>query len=260
MSVIARDDLSGRGREVALRDRLFLETAKRIVVEEGYHALTITRLADEMRLSRPTVYERFSSKEGVLAELALNCQREVLALLQETARIEGRPRERLIALGEALRLYSQWFWENMQITTLIREQSVAQRMSEQQRQRISEQDEAVFTGLVRIVEEAVAAGDLTLPEDTCPEALCLAIWSMFTGGFTAARGAVPYAEKIGIGDTIAELVANAQRLFDGYGWQPLSNEWDFSEIRNRVREQIATRDWAGVIPLESGSRRDKPSG
>ncbi|WP_374164368.1 TetR/AcrR family transcriptional regulator [Arcticibacter sp. MXS-1] len=47
-----------------------LESSLRIVKEEGWQALSMRKIADEIEYTAPMIYEYFPSKEAILAELA----------------------------------------------------------------------------------------------------------------------------------------------------------------------------------------------
>jgi len=72
---------SGKQGELQQRDELHLEIAREIFLKEGYHNLSISRLSRATGFTRPTLYERFHSKEQLLVELGLRCQQELIALL-----------------------------------------------------------------------------------------------------------------------------------------------------------------------------------
>lgn len=67
-----------KAREVADRERLLLELALRIVRDEGFHALTLGRLADRAEYSKGTVYNHFTSREDLLIELSAESVRRQL--------------------------------------------------------------------------------------------------------------------------------------------------------------------------------------
>jgi AcrR family transcriptional regulator len=76
------------------RAERIVETALRLVVEEGLEALTIQRLARKMDRAVGTLYRYFPSKEALLAEL----QRQAIASFQDDLRAElGRIRGTLAA-------------------------------------------------------------------------------------------------------------------------------------------------------------------
>ena len=56
-------------REIAQREDLILETARKMLLERGYLGLTMDRIAEEIEYSKGTVYQHFSSKEDLISTL-----------------------------------------------------------------------------------------------------------------------------------------------------------------------------------------------
>lgn len=61
----------------AVREQLYLQAARRIVIDGGLEALTMQRLADELNCAIGAVYRYFPSKDALIADL----QRDALATL-----------------------------------------------------------------------------------------------------------------------------------------------------------------------------------
>lgn len=237
MPIPTKAPLTGKQQELLRRDEHFLETARRIFLEEGYHALTMNRLADETRFSRPTLYDRFGSKEGLLLELGIRAQEELFRLVHAADKFPGRPRERMLGVGEAIRLYSRRYADNMRIVAVIGDEAIAEKTSKEQHERMRQLDEEGFGILVQIVNDAIAGGDLVLPENVRPQSLCLALWAMVDGCAAAMRGSAPL-DTMGVGDPLLEIQPSVQRMFDGYGWRPLSSEWDYETTLKQVRMHL----------------------
>jgi AcrR family transcriptional regulator len=83
----------------ARREQL-LDVAKAIVVERGFHAVSIEAVARQAGISRPIVYGHFHDLDGVLEALIDREGRRALAQLGSVlpgALAERDPRERLVA-------------------------------------------------------------------------------------------------------------------------------------------------------------------
>ena len=84
---------------VARREQL-LDVAKAIVVERGFHAVSIEGVAREAGISRPIVYGHFADLPGLLEALVQREGARALGQLGEVlpaARAESDPQERLLA-------------------------------------------------------------------------------------------------------------------------------------------------------------------
>jgi len=64
-------------REKELVRQSILDAALKIAVEEGWHALTIRKIADAIEYTPPIVYEHFENKEELIQELFLSGFREL---------------------------------------------------------------------------------------------------------------------------------------------------------------------------------------
>jgi AcrR family transcriptional regulator len=74
-----------KGRERAEREHRIVAAARAIAEREGWDAVTIRRLADEIEYSQPVLYSHFENKDAIVAAVAIQGFREIRAILQEEA-------------------------------------------------------------------------------------------------------------------------------------------------------------------------------
>jgi AcrR family transcriptional regulator len=80
------------------RREQLLDVTKAIVAEDGFHEVSIERVAREAGISRPIVYEHFGDLSGLLEALVEREGERALAQLREVVpRPGGDPREQLLA-------------------------------------------------------------------------------------------------------------------------------------------------------------------
>ncbi|QXJ21889.1 TetR/AcrR family transcriptional regulator [Actinomadura graeca] len=84
----------------ARRERL-LESARRLALEGGYHAVTMHDVADRAGVGRATVYRYFATKDHLLTEVAATWAHRVARDVDALA-VGGAPLERLTALLERI--------------------------------------------------------------------------------------------------------------------------------------------------------------
>jgi AcrR family transcriptional regulator len=82
MSIAARKSL----QKQALRDQI-LKAARKIVIQEGFAALTMRRLAAEIDYAPGTIYLYFSSRDAIALELCREGFRKLLSYLEPMAAI-----------------------------------------------------------------------------------------------------------------------------------------------------------------------------
>src|SRR5580692_12527778 len=101
--------LTRKQREVQGREGRILEVARSMIVHDGYHGLSMDRIAEALEYSKGTIYQHFSCKEDILMALvnqAVECR---LDLFRRAAAMRGRTRERMTAIGAAAELFFELY-------------------------------------------------------------------------------------------------------------------------------------------------------
>jgi AcrR family transcriptional regulator len=68
-------------REREKRTNSILEAAENIIASEGFDSLKLTRLANQIELSRGLIYYYFKSEENIIAQLISNKMTELISIL-----------------------------------------------------------------------------------------------------------------------------------------------------------------------------------
>ncbi|APU31011.1 TetR/AcrR family transcriptional regulator [Ectopseudomonas chengduensis] len=74
------------------RENALLQSARQLFQEQSWDRVTIAEVARHAGIGKGTVYKHFSSKEALYARLVLDCSRQHLSELRETAN-QAPPRE-----------------------------------------------------------------------------------------------------------------------------------------------------------------------
>src|SRR6201999_853225 len=74
-----------KGRERAEREHRIVAAARGIAEREGWAAVTIRRLADEIEYSQPVLYSHFANRDAIVAAVAVEGFEEIAAALREAA-------------------------------------------------------------------------------------------------------------------------------------------------------------------------------
>ena len=77
------------------RQERILTAAQKLIAEQGVDAVTMAELAAETGLSRPAIYQYFSSREHVLAELVINEMADLSNAIDEHIAHFEEPLERI---------------------------------------------------------------------------------------------------------------------------------------------------------------------
>jgi AcrR family transcriptional regulator len=234
--------LSRKQREVQGREGRILELARAMIVQDGYHGLSMDRIAEALEYSKGTIYQHFSCKEEILMALVNQTVERRLDLFGRAAAFRGRSRERILAVGAAAELFFELYPDHIQIEHTVRISSIRHKASDQRRLFL-ESCEARCSEVVRgVIRDGVAAGDLQLSSDFGVEDLAFGLWSITFGGYSIAATS-PSLASLGIHEPLLAIRGNCIRLLDGVGWQPLSSEVDLFPLVERIKRE--------VFPVES---------
>jgi AcrR family transcriptional regulator len=247
--------LRGKQLELHHRDERVLSLARQIFIEEGYQAVSIDAIAKQLGFSRGTLYQRFSCKEELILELAIRCHRQLTEVMEYAASIPGRPRERIVAIGEAIDRYAFLYADNLRTLAAINSEIIREKVLPEQLLRAQEAESGMFRVLMGIVREAVEVGDLVLPPKFTAGSLCLALAALISGWAQLHRRP-DRALELKVENPIEDILRSAHLLMDGYGWQPFYREWDYDRVYERVGQALLAFP-ALSLPVEERMARGK---
>ena len=90
-----------KGRQRAEREQRVVAAARLIAEGEGWNAVTIRRLAEEIEYSQPVLYSHFASKDAIVDAVALEGFEELTTTLRKAARGSTGRRNALEKVGMA---------------------------------------------------------------------------------------------------------------------------------------------------------------
>jgi AcrR family transcriptional regulator len=213
--------MTRKERRYQEREAQILQVARSLLRDYGLAELTMDRIADAINYSKPVVYQHFPCKEEIVLALAIQSALIRLKLHERVLQFKGNPRERIIASGEATVKISE---ERLQLYHTAMRRTIVMAST--------------------IVEDAVAAGDLTPPEDLSPEAFTFSLWATTFGGLSLLSTGTGFLQTLGSsrGRRIPENIylgrMFGRALLDAYGWRPLSTEWDYRETVRRIYREV----------------------
>ena len=91
-----------KGRERAERESRIVAAARAIAEREGWDAVTIRRLAEEIEYSQPVLYSHFENRDAIVAAVAVEGFRDITIALREAA---SRAKERRNAVNNVATAY-----------------------------------------------------------------------------------------------------------------------------------------------------------
>lgn len=229
---------SRKQKEVSDREQRLMDVARRMLIEQGYAGLTMDRLAEATEYSKGTVYQHFSTKEDLVAALAVQSCRQRLALFERAARFDGSPRERLTAMLVADELFARIHPHHFRSEMVIRMANLDDRASEARRDALGDMEGQCLDIVTGIVRDAIARGELALEPPQRPEGISFALVSLAIGTQIVLLNFDSLVGRLGIDEPFAAMGRSLVALLDGLGWRPLSSEFDYAGARGRVIREV----------------------
>ena len=155
-------------------------------------------------------------------------------VLHRALTFEGLARERLVAMGLAIELHAKLNPEGVRLSAIFNAEAVFFRLTPTQRKDTQNSRSDTFRLLAGVIDDAVDAGDLELPHDGAAHSLCRGLWALGDGCYATVLDGHPSLEETDVIDPWAATWEACDRLVDGYGWRPLSTDWDYGETRERA--------------------------
>lgn len=233
--------LSPKQQEIRLREQRILDIARPIVVQHGYHGLSMDRIAAEGEYSKGTVYNHFSCKEEVIVALAIQTVARRVEMFKQAAQFKGCSRYRMMAIGQAAEKFVRDFPDFFMLEQIIQLPSVRAKISEKRQNAIDNCEVQCMTIVTGVVRDAIAAEDLVLPDGFTPEKLVFGLWALTSGGFAIAlaTNSTPGAlEHLGLDDPFQLVYDHTSALLDGYQWQPAAATYDHAAVIKTIHQQV----------------------
>ncbi|GHO78381.1 TetR family transcriptional regulator [Ktedonobacter sp. SOSP1-85] len=104
-----------REREKQAMRQGILEAARQLARTEGWSAVTIRKIAEQIEYSPPMVYEYFASKDDLLLELLREGYRDLATTMQHTSHATEDSEQRLLSIGNAYCQFARAYPELYQV-------------------------------------------------------------------------------------------------------------------------------------------------
>jgi AcrR family transcriptional regulator len=90
-----------KNRERATREQRITAAAREIAAREGWNAVTIRRLADEIEYSQPVLYSHFDNRDAIVAAVAVEGFGELATVLRGAVHLSADHQDALHNVGGA---------------------------------------------------------------------------------------------------------------------------------------------------------------
>ena len=233
----AVDTISRKQRELIERESLILDTAQQMLDTHGYNHVTMERIAEAVQYSKGTIYNHFASKEDLVASLCCRCVTNLIEIFQRAYEYPGSTRERYAAIGIGYSLYHQLNPLDSSNLQILKNNAVREKVSEQKLAEIESLEQQITGIASKIVQEAIDCGDLDSRYQSHVGTIVFGCWSMHYGALLLARSDIPLKE-LGFSPVVKMLWHNANIYLDGYGWKPLSSEYDSEALFEKISRAL----------------------
>ena len=240
-AVAPRPGESRKQFEIRCRERQILAVARDQILDGGYLGLNMDRIAAQIEYSKGTIYQHFRNKEEILLALVNDALDTRQRMFHVASAFEGPPRVRLATVGAAAEAFVEHYPYHFKVEQIVRAASIWEKTSPERRQLMQTCEKNCMETVVELIHDGLGAGDLTLPEGVRPEEMVFGLWSIYLGAQIITHSSDTLHE-IGIECPIRSLRTNQQRMLDGYGWRPLSNEFDYSAHMCQVKAELFRHD------------------
>ena len=230
--------VSRREREFQQREDAVVEAARQILQREGFEGVSMGRIADDLEYSRGTIYLHFLCKEEIILAVGIRAQQLRMSLMEQVLQMPGNARERFVAAGEVIRVVSPRYTGG---EMLIYMDGIREKVRPEFRERMFEYEGQLFMKGARIVQEAIDAGDLTLPGGLSAESFTYIHWANIYGAMCISNSGAPL-DGLGVDDPREIAKTFGRTYLDALGWKPLSGEFDYRETMRRIYRNVITPD------------------
>lgn len=225
---MATDNLTRKEREIREREQLILDTARTLLASHGYQMFSMERIASEIEYSKGTIYNHFKSKEDVLSTLCCQSLASLTELFERALSYPGSSREKISALILAYALHAQMRPVDVQNMQSIKTQVMREKVSAELLDQMNCAELKVIEPAQKIVMLAVDEGELKINSEAEISEMITGMWAMGYGTFLLNKAQFDF-DKLGLVLPEKQFLNNAQKLLDGYQWQPLSNTFDIEQ-------------------------------
>lgn len=225
--------LSRKQREIAQRHELFLEIAENILDEEGFHLLSMERIAELAEYSKGTVYQHFCCKEEILFQLCSQELTQLLKLFEMASQIDGSNRDRITAIFYAHQLWSTTGKHKADLHQHLTMHGVKEKVTHESKQKHDNIHNDIIGIVHDVVTNAIASGEMEKHENLSATEIVYALWALSYGG-QALQTPEMELENMGINNPSATLLRSLTVMLDGLNWQPAHSPSDFKKLINKL--------------------------
>lgn len=229
--------MTRKQRELFEREQLILDTAQKIMRDDGIQGLTMERVASEIEYSKGTVYNHFSSKEEIISGISCRCSLNIIEMFTRAKNYAGSHRERIAAIGIAHNLYAQLHPDELRNLQILKSADVREKIPLEKQTELLQLEQQITNIVLEIINDAIKNGDIPTGQPFIPDSIFLGLWSMGFGSNMLHVSGIPF-DKLGIQPPLKMMWVNSHKLLDSYQWQPLSTTFDIEKLKEKLINEL----------------------
>jgi len=233
--------LTRKKREIDQREREILQLARATLLQEGYTGLSMERLASEMQFAKGTIYNHFPNKEEIVVALAVESLDLRRRIFEKASISTPVSRQRMAAIGCACNLYATHYREHFAIEEMMRNDSILEKTSEVRQRLVYQCEQGIMAVVAGVVRDAVAEGDLSLPENMSAEEFVFGFWALMYGSQVLIASS-PALVEIGVSEPHRSIRRHGWTLMNGYQWKPYISFEETEQMMDALRESLIRND------------------
>lgn len=227
------------------REQEILDSALKLISEQGVEGLTMDKLVREVPYSKGTVYGHFAGKEDLLLALCNRGMSFLVDYFRRAFEFNGSTRERMVVLMFAYLIYSQLHPILFSLVITAKSPGNMEKASPKHREIHEERERLLFASVGGIIQEALDNGDCVNPNGLTLEEIAFTGWSSTFGAITllsrsddkcVVRGGLCPQESV---------MTSVHTVMDGMQWLPLCRDFDFSQ----TVEQLKSGEFAKEVQI-----------
>lgn len=228
------------------REQEIMQTAIEVIARDGVSGLTIEKVVANVPYSKGTVYNHFSCKEDLLTALCNTCVRKLADVFQRATSFDGNSRERMLAIGFGYMLHSMLNPTEFMLVITAKTPSVTEKATLKRQEEHQLLEAQLLGKMLSLIDSAIQQGDLQLPAHMAPEQVTFSLWAMSFGTIALLQDSV---ERCGVRQEMMlerELTNNASVLLDGLNWRPFTQEHDWQQSVQRMKDTVFAPEVAAL--------------
>lgn len=230
------------------REKLILKLSRKMVVEAGYHGLSLDTLSSELGVSRGTIYNHFTCKEEILLALVIETMDRRREMFQRAASYAGAPRIRIAGIGVAAEIFVRLYPDHFRVEQIVKSDSIWDKTSSERQSKMKMCQVHCVGICAGIVRDGIAQGHLKLKNGATPEDIVFGLWSMAEGAYSIIATSDAMTE-LGITEPFHAVRNNWHHLLDGYGWEPLAAKHDYAVSTGEIARAVFPNEFQAIAEL-----------